>query len=114
WACWSLTILRARADQIPPVLIDASDTYRLNGYVGYYEDSTLTATPDQVLALKDQGVFTAFNGDEYVSLGYTDSYYWVVIDLRNTLHEYVDLFLSVPVASINILELYQRRAADSS
>jgi len=114
WACWSLTILRARADQIPPVLVDTSDTYRLNGYVGYYEDSTLTATPEQVLALKDQGVFTAFNGDEYVSMGYTDSYYWVVIDLQNTLPEYVDLFLSVPVASVNILELYQRRAADSS
>src|SRR5690606_17787808 len=31
-----------------------------------------------------------------------------------TLPEDVDLFLSGPVASVNILELYQRRAADSS
>lgn len=100
------------ADKIKPVLIDSSATYTLNGYVAYYEDTTLNATPESVLARRDLGQFMPINGDEYISFGYTDSYYWLVIELKNTLADYVDLFLSVPSPSINILELYQYRTAD--
>jgi|GEM_PF-935937 len=110
----SCVVFGVRADEIKPVLIDSAATYSLNGYVAYYEDSTLNATPEGVLALKNTGRFTNINGDEYISFGYTDSYYWLVIELKNTLTDYVNLFLSVPSPSINILELYQYRAEDST
>jgi Signal transduction histidine kinase len=112
--CCAWTASGVRADEIKPVLIDSAATYTLNGYVAYYEDSTLNATPEEVLARKKRGQFIPINGDEYISFGYTDSYYWLVIDLENTLPDYVDLFLSVPSPSINVLELYQYHMADSS
>ncbi|MGV3764184.1 sensor histidine kinase [Parapedobacter sp.] len=101
------------AEEVKPVLVDSSDTYMLNGYVAYYEDATLKMTPEEVLAFKDEGLFTRVNGDEYVSLGYTDSYYWVVIELENTLPDYVDLFLSIPIPSINRIDLYRYGTSDS-
>ncbi|SFC13749.1 Signal transduction histidine kinase [Parapedobacter composti] len=107
-------ITAAHANDIRPVLVDSSATYRLNGHIGYYEDTTLTAAPEDVLAHKQAGRLVPINGDEYVSLGYTDSYYWLVVDLENTLTEYVDLFLSIPSSSINLLELYRWNAKDST
>ncbi|MBK1441079.1 histidine kinase [Parapedobacter sp. ISTM3] len=100
------------ADDIRPVMVDSSAIYSLNGHIGYYEDTTLEATPEDVLAIKRTGGLIPINGDEYVSLGYTDSYYWLVIDLKNTLADYVDLFLSIPSSSINLLELYQWNAGN--
>ncbi len=99
--------LGVHADEIRPVLVDSSATYSLNGYIAYYEDASLQATPEEVLALKEAGKFTRVNGDEYISLGYTDSYYWVIIELRNTLPHHIDLFLSIPNPSINRIDLYQ-------
>ena len=102
--CATSTVL---ADEIRPVLVDSADTYSLNGYIAYYEDATLQATPEEVLTLKDKGQFTNVNGDEYISLGYTNSYYWLVVELKNTLPRHVDLFLSIPNPSINRIDYYR-------
>ena len=102
----------ARAGEIKPVLIDSAATYRLNGYVNYYIDSTLNATPEAVLSFANQGRFMDINGDEYVSLGYTDLYHWVIIKLENTLPDPTDLFLSIPIPSINRMELYRCHGGD--
>lgn len=109
YSCMSLNV---RADEIKPVRIDSAATYSLNGYIAYYEDATLQATPEEVLALKGAGKFTNINGDEYISLGYTDSYYWVILELNNTLRHHVDLFLSIPNPSINRIDLYQSGTGD--
>jgi len=95
------------ADEVVPVLVDSSATYELNGYIAYYEDVTLTATPEEVLALKDAGQFKRFNGDVHTSLGYTDSYYWVILELENALPDRADLFFSITNPSINRVQLYQ-------
>ena len=99
--------LITRANQMEPVRVDSSDMYSLDGCIGYYEDKTLKATPEEILALKDKGMFTQVNGDEYISLGYTDSYYWLIMELVNTLPRHADLFLSIPNPSINRINLYR-------
>ncbi|MEC3881341.1 sensor histidine kinase [Parapedobacter sp. 10938] len=111
---YACSVWGVHAEEVRLVRIDASDTYSLNGYVAYYEDTTLMATPDDVLAFKDKGLFTNVNGDDYVSLGYTDSYYWVLIELENTLPDYVDLFLSIPIPSINRIDFYRCGAGDNT
>jgi len=90
-----------------PVLIDNSTRFDIQEGTYYYEDKGLKATVDTLIKLKKQNKLTPLAPDRTLNKGFTQSYWWLVFDLENTLPETVNLFFNEKSNGINRLQLFK-------
>ncbi|TKC12675.1 histidine kinase [Pedobacter polaris] len=90
-----------------PVLIDTARKYSISKHGYFYEDRNLTATIDSLIRYKNDQRLTKLSPDKVFSKGYTQSYYWIVFDLKNTLNQAVHLMFKEQSSSVNRLELFK-------
>ena len=90
-----------------PVLIDSSAIFDIHSGTYFYEDKTLNATIDTLIELKKQNKLKPLAPNTTLNKGFTQSYWWLVFDLENTLPETVNLFFNEKSNGINRLQLFK-------
>lgn len=90
------------------IIIDTAKTYDIGSYGYFYEDVSLNATVDTVLALKSAGKLTPLLPNKVFSKGYSQSYYWIVFNVDNKQPHAVHLMFKEHSPSINRLELFKQ------
>ncbi len=102
-----LANLMGYAQSNKPVLIDSSAIFDIHSGTYFYEDKTLNATIDTLIELKKQNKLKPLAPNTTLNKGFTQSYWWLVFDLENTLPETVNLFFNEKSNGINRLQLFK-------
>lgn len=89
------------------ILIDNASRYDIRSYGYFYEDKSLNATIDTLVKLKYSGKLSELTPGRTFNKGFTQSYWWIVFDLQNSLNEPVHLFFNERSNSINRLQLFK-------
>lgn len=90
-----------------PILIDSSSAYDIRNHGYFYEDKGLKATIDSLVQLKANGKLTELTPYRTFNKGFSQSYWWIVFDVHNTLNEPVNLFFNERSNSVNRLQLFK-------
>lgn len=90
-----------------PILIDSTSSYDIRNHGYFYEDKGLKATIDTLVQLKEKGKLSELTPYRTFNKGFSQSYWWIVFDVHNTLNEPVNLFFNERSNSVNRLQLFK-------
>lgn len=95
------------AQKSNPVLIDNANSFDIQAGTYFYEDKSLSATVDTIIKLKKLNKLKLLAPSTTLNKGFTQSYWWLIFDLENTLPETVNLFFNEKSNGINRLQLFK-------
>ncbi|MBT2562440.1 7TM diverse intracellular signaling domain-containing protein [Pedobacter sp. ISL-64] len=95
------------AQQGNPILIDTAKKFNISEHGYFYEDKNLNLSIDSIVKYKQANKLTPLKPGKVFSKGYTQSYYWVALDIENTLNQSVHLMFKEQSSSINQLQLFK-------
>ncbi|MBO9673398.1 MAG: histidine kinase [Sphingobacteriaceae bacterium] len=95
------------AQQGNPILIDTAKKFNISKHGYFYEDRNLNLNIDSIIKLKQANKLSPLTVGKVFSKGYTQSYYWVAFDIKNTLNQSVHLMFKEQSSSINRLQLFK-------
>jgi len=86
-----LTACLCAAQQGNPILIDTAKKFSISKHGYFYEDKNLNLTIDSIIKYKQAGKLIPLTPGKVFSKGYSQSYYWIAFDIKNTLYQAVNL-----------------------
>ncbi|WP_343522683.1 7TM diverse intracellular signaling domain-containing protein [Pedobacter sp.] len=95
------------AQQGNPILIDTAKKFDISRHGYFYEDRNLNLNIDSIINLKQANKLSPLTPGKVFSKGYTQSYYWIAFDIKNTLNQSVHLMFKEQSSSINRLQLFR-------
>jgi len=95
------------AQQGNPILIDTAKKFNISRHGYFYEDRNLNLNIDSIIKLKQANKLSPLTVGKVFSKGYTQSYYWIAFDIKNTLNQSVHLMFKEQSSSINRLQLFK-------
>lgn len=90
-----------------PILINGASSYDIRSYGYFYEDKNLNATIETLVQLKKGKKLTELTPGRTFNKGFTESYWWIVFDVHNTLSESAHLLFAERSNSVNRLQLFK-------
>lgn len=111
YSLFMLVSLFSYAQNNKPILIDNASIFDIHSGTYYYEDSSLKATVDTIIKLKKENRLSPLAPNRTLNKGFTQSYWWLIFDLENTLPETVNLFFNEKSNGINRLRLFKLDSA---
>ncbi len=107
FSLFALTGIVGNAQSGKPILIDSSSNFDIHNGIYFYEDKGLKATVYTIIHLKKLNKLTQLAPSTTLNKGFTQSYWWLVFDLENTMPETANLFFNEKSSGINRLQLFK-------